>query len=206
MNKILFKTIVGSHVWNMDTYESDIDEFHAYIVPTTDILSGLCRDNSHFSTVGNDISSHEIGKIINHLIKGNINFITGVASDFVLCDRKNFRFDLFDILQENISQECYNSINGIAVSNYNKYILRRYEVNNTKRINQILRNLNFGINLLNTGEIKFEKFTGTVKDIKPMIEELKIAKENSKLPEKSDPLPFRNYLKDLRIAELNGTL
>ena len=30
---------------------------------------------------------------------------------------------------------------------------------------------------------------------------------NSKtIHEKSDPLPFRNYLEDLRIAELNGTL
>lgn len=205
-NKILFKTIVGSHIWNMDTPESDVDEFHAYIVPTTDILGGLCRDNSHFSTKENDIASHEMGVIINQLIKNNINFVTGVSSNFVLYDKDFYRQDLFNILQENISKQAYDSIRGLVVANYNKYILKRSELNNEKRINQMLRNLNYGINLLDTGKIKFTKYTGLVDEIEPMLKEMEIARENSSLPEFSNQKPFREYLKNLRLRELNDEL
>ena len=51
-----------------------------------------------------------------------------------------------------------------------------------------LRNirLNFGINLMNTCKIKFDTYYGTVDEIEPMIEKLKIARGNSKLLDKAN--------------------
>lgn len=203
--KVLWETVVGSHVWSMEREDSDVDVFKAYIVPTVNVLSGVCRQNSHFTPGDRDESRHEIGVCINQLVKGNINFIIGVTSEIVEMEMKNYRKELRDIVKKDLSKSCYGSFNGLAWNNWNKYIVKNYG-DNEKRINSVCRVLNCGIHLMETGKLKYEAYYGTYNEIKPMMKEFKEATDNSNLPNRPDEEPFRNWLRDIRLKELNGEL
>jgi len=88
----LFSTLVGSHVWRMNHAESDIDLFVCYVAPSTDFLIGKTHNKSHCSNIGGvDRSSSEIGKIVNQLLKNNINYLIYVLSprvEFTTPDHK----------------------------------------------------------------------------------------------------------------------
>lgn len=209
----LWETNVGSHVWSMNRPDSDVDVFTAYIIPSSDILSGKNKSggshNSHTEEV--DKVSHEIGKVIDELIKGNINFLIGTLSPIVISEHGNYLRTLKEIVIEHgQTKSCVNSIRGLAVSNYKKYVIgsdtsREYPL--TKKCNTINRTLLFGINLLNGNGFEFKPVKNqTPEDVKSLLEEFDKVVENSKLPEKTDPEPFRNYLLDLRIKELNNEL
>ncbi|WP_157834006.1 hypothetical protein [Candidatus Methanoperedens nitratireducens] len=73
--------------------------------------------------------------------------------------------------------------------------------------NTINRVLLFGINLLNGNGYEFKPVTNqTPDDVKALLEEFDKSTATSKLPEKTNPEPFREYLLDLRMRELNETL
>lgn len=212
---ILWITNIGSHTWLMNHPDSDIDLFTAYIVPTKDLLSGENRGyGSHCSgnsgTGEEDKVSHEIGKIVDELIKGNINFLVGTLSPLIISQHKiDCLTELKNIvLNYGQTKACVRSIRGLAVHNYRKYIIgsdtaRDYPL--TKKCNTINRVLLFGINLLNGNGFEFNPVKNqTIEDVKALIEEFDKASVISKLPDKTDPEPFRDYLFKLRMLELNG--
>lgn len=201
---IMFETIVGSHAWKMNRPDSDIDSFQVYVVPTKDILMGLKRQNSHFTAGDRDQFRHEIGVVIEQLLSGNFNFIVGVMSPEIITN--NYGLNLLKhIVVRNLAKNCYNSIHGLAYSNYRKYVVNRQETGEKlqKRCNIIVRTLLFGQNILNGEGVQFTP----VKDCAPETVEEEMTKldealKNSKLPDKPDPNPFREYLYDLRIRNL----
>ncbi|MEI8002719.1 MAG: nucleotidyltransferase domain-containing protein, partial [Methanothrix sp.] len=76
--KTLFISCVGSHMWSMQSPESDIDLVMIYIAPTRTLLRGerisptvrqqiTARGGEIYDTLG-----WEIGHLINQLIKGNV--------------------------------------------------------------------------------------------------------------------------------------
>jgi len=198
----------------MNHKDSDIDLFTAYIVPTIDILSGENIGNGSHNQQSTelDIVSHEIGKIINELIKGNINFLVGTLSTTILCQRKHYLDDLKQLLNEyGQTKSCKNSIRGLAFSNYKKYIINcnsdKKEQLITKKCNTINRTLLFGINVLNGNGFKFmPTFNQTPEDVTEMLDLFDKTVIKSKIPEKTNPKPFRDFLSTLRIKELNGEL
>jgi predicted nucleotidyltransferase len=206
--KTLFETIVGSHAWNMQRPDSDIDIFQAYQVPTKDILSGILRQNSHF-TAGEDKdeSRHEIGVVIEQLLKGNFNFVVGVCSPIVNEDKYGYLKDLREIVVSNLSKNIYHSIRGLAIHNYKKYFnptndIIRQEILQ-KKANLIVRSLLLGEAILTFEEVCFHKIKDqTEEDIQYWMKALDEAYEDSKLPELPDPTKFRDYLYKLRIQEL----
>ena len=100
---ILFETVVGSHAWNMNKPTSDIDIFQIYQVPTKDILSGILRQNSHFTKgEDKDESRHEIGVVIEQLLKGNFNFVVGICSPIVNEDKYGYLKELREITIRNV--------------------------------------------------------------------------------------------------------
>ncbi len=213
--RMLWSTNVGSHVWLMDRPGSDIDLFNVYIVPTKDILSGKNRGHgSHFSggpecTV--DKASHEIGKVITELIDGNINFLVGTLSSIIVHQYKNYLPSLREIVIEHgQSKACTHSIRGLAYKNYKKYVVgsdtaREYPIE--KKCNSINRVLLFGINLLNGNGFEFKPVKSqTPEDVRNLMEEFEKTILESKLPEKNSPEPYQDYLLDIRIKELQGTL
>ena len=207
---------MGSHVWQMNRPDSDIDIFTSYVVPSKDILSGVNRGyGSHASgglCVGEmDTVSHEIGKIVEQLIKGNINFLIGTLSPLVIFERDDYLSSLKSIIYEHVqTKACTHSIRGLAVHNYKKYIIgsdtaRDYPL--TKKCNLINRTLLFGINLMNTNGFEFKPVTRqTPEDVKNLLEEFDKSVIASDLPDKTNPEPFREYLLGVRLAELDGTL
>lgn len=203
----LFTTITGSHVWKMETPQSDIDKTEVFITSTKNILSGIGIPKTKKFTLGTtDITQIEIGFVIESLIKNNINAIILVASPNPIYELKNYRKELIQILEKNISKNCFNSIHGLGNSNYKKYIQTRKDAS-PKRINTICRSLQFGITLLNTGKIKFKPYyEGTPQDIENLLEEIHTSFLESPLPEKSDEVPFREFLFKLRKKELDSVL
>ncbi len=88
--KTLFVSCVGSHMWGMQSPESDIDLVMIYIAPTKRILRGeripptirqeiAARGGEVYDTLG-----WEIGHLINQLIKGNVNAIWYVTSPLII--------------------------------------------------------------------------------------------------------------------------
>jgi len=80
--RMLLRTEVGSHMWRMNRPNSDDDYFEVYLGSTRHILLGgsfrLTQGRDELGRL--DWSCHELGVMVEQLIKGNINFIIGVNS------------------------------------------------------------------------------------------------------------------------------
>ena len=122
----LFTTIIGSHVWKMNTPKSDIDEATIYIASTKNILNGKGIQKTTFQTGPIDRTNKEIGAVIENLIQCNINDLIIVLSPLnPIYTYKNYQKDLQKIIKNNISKNCFYSISGLGSSNYHKYIINR---------------------------------------------------------------------------------
>ena len=203
----LFTTIVGSHVWKMNTPKSDLDIATVRVEPTVDILKNIANIKTTFVPGVEDKTSYEIGPLIEGLIKCNIDSMKMVISPIpAVYELEMYRKELCTIIYNNISKDIFNSTHGLGSGNYKKYIIGRNEIDNPKRINTICRTLQFGITALETGKLKFEPYYGTIEEIPEMLRDIQVARINSSLPEHSDPNPFREFLYNIRIKELNGDL
>lgn len=68
----LFTTEIGSTIWQMRHPKSDTDLFRVYVASTEEILKGTANTRSKFTQKDNtDIALHEIGKVVDQLLKGN---------------------------------------------------------------------------------------------------------------------------------------
>jgi predicted nucleotidyltransferase len=208
-DRTLFETEVGSIMWGMQTPESDRDVMQVYAQPAREILSGMAttrnkpqRKFKQYSWEW-DYQHFEIGHLVNLLIKGNVNAIWAVTSPIVLLESEVLR-DLRTITRDNLSKATYASIHGMAISNYHDN-LKRPNMAKNKAYKQALRTMTFGINLLERGEIKYTPILKdvTVDDLKVACKELDASYDNSKLPETPKEQPFRDFLYNLRVSELN---
>jgi len=201
-----FTAEIGSTIWNMRHAKSDTDLFRVYVASTEEILKGTANTRSKFTQKDNvDIAIHEIGKVVDMLTKGNLNFLIGVMSPLTVSIAEppltSFYFKLRDIVKENISKNCYHSIHGLAVHNYKKYIENGKD-DSERRCNKILRVLVFGKTLLDTGKLEFKPFKeGVHDDIEAWIYQLDEAYKYSLLPEKPDEKTYRDWLYEIRRYE-----
>ena len=204
---ILWMTNVGSHMWKMQNKDSDIDLFVAYVVPTREYLKGRASKRSIAANYRNrDLVSHEIGKIIYMLVKGNVNFVWGITSPIVEYE-SGYLEELKKIYVNNMSKNIYHSIHGLAIHNYRRYIKTGLDTS-PKKIKTILRTVKFGIRILEKGEIKYKRVSGSPgpEDIKNAIAELENAYENSNLPETPNEELFYDFLYEIRIKEWIGRI
>lgn len=70
----LFKSLVGSHNYNLNTETSDKD-YKIYVIPTFDDLYKGTNYCENLVSETEDISVHDIRKFTNMLYKSNVNFI-----------------------------------------------------------------------------------------------------------------------------------
>lgn len=216
MKNILFETIIGSHLWKMNDQDSDIDIFQVYVTPTKDILKGVgnlnsrhifeeSESNSLYNYPYNriiDITSHEIGKVIGQLIKGNINFLLGVLSPMTV-NSSSWLEKLRELVVDNKNKLCYHSIRGLATHNYEKYIKSGKDTS-VDRCIKIGRYLNFGCTLFTTGEYEFEPpiFCAHPFEIEYWISKLDRTYSASTLPTSVNEEEFRNLLLEIRLEYL----
>lgn len=205
MTKI-FCTMVGSHMWGMQHKGSDIDQFICYTAPAKTLLDGTAEERGYLRSFvvkenGKDIVYHEASKVVEQLIKGNVNFLWGVMSPRVI-ESSGCHEELKRIVGRNLAKNCYHSIRGLAVHNYKKYIQSGRDPSE-KRCNTIVRTINLGICILNEGLFKFSStFGATPDDVLKRVKALERAYSASKLPERPNAAEFREWLLKLRLAEL----
>lgn len=204
----LWTTNVGSHMWDMERPDSDIDLFKVYQCSSKYILMGIADTKSLHSTSCNvDESTHEIGKVIDMLIKGNVNFVWGVVSPLVVRDTELHLRYLKDIVENNLSKNIFYSINGLAQHNYRKYLCGKSlspKGKLLKKLKTIIRTLRFGIYFFENHKFYFAPVKDNIvlADYWLTLKEFQIAYANCSLPEKPDELPYREYLLKLRLDDL----
>ena len=203
--KIIGETTVGSHIWKMNHKDSDIDIFQIYVEPTKNILNGTAKKKSYFKQIDNtDYAIHEAEKVVNMLLTGNINFIVGVLSPEPNKVTPEL-LELKEITHNNLAKNCFHSINGMAIHNQMKYEEKGRMTK--KKWNQLIRALDFGIRILSGDGVQFKP----VKNGHSLLFDAKLltlltSYNLSRLPEKPDEKPFRKWLYDLRIKEMNGDI
>ena len=208
--KEVFVTNVGSHMWGMNHPGSDVDLFVAYAVPSSDILRGIAKtDSQHVQRetvvggvpVKEDLAIHEIGKVVDMVLDGNVNFLWGVFSPLVVRDTEGYLRGLKDIALRNLSQRCYGSIHGLGIHNYKKYIESGKDPSE-KRCNIIARTAQFGINLLLRGVPEFRGIIGTKPEqIPEFLRLLDEAKAHSILPENAQ---YASEMRDWLLKTRNS--
>jgi hypothetical protein len=209
--KTLFITTVGSHMWGMQTPESDIDQMLVYQESTRNILEGRpirnTKPDSAFEQDGIpvDRKCQEIGHLVNKLIDGNVNAIWTVCSPIVVQDHP-YLHELRKITEQNLSKASYASINGMAISQTKDHVKRAAVMPAGKSLRTCWRICEFGQMLLLGNEIKFRSVTGdiSVSDAEWIIKGLECAYIQSKLPERPDEKPFRDFMFKIRINDLTG--
>ena len=207
--KTLFISCVGSHMWGMQSPESDIDLVMIYISPTRSILRGervpptvrqeiAARGGEVYDTLG-----WEIGHLINQLIKGNVNAIWYVSSPLII-KPSPIQEELSFLVQANLCRKTYHSIKGMAESQI------KSEEEPTKRPGKgyrtALRTINFGITLLKEGRICFAPILHTpgAGEVMERMVQLDEAYAASSLPDLPDEEAFREFLLQRRLVEMTG--
>ena len=203
----LFTTCVGSHMWSMDTDQSDIDLFHPYMVPARAVLEGrrypetlpqkiTLRDGREYDEVW-----WEIGHLIDQLIKGNANAIWFTMSPLVVSDSQELQ-SLRVLVQNNLSRATYCSLRGIAESHLSDACKRSSCA--SKGLKTAMRTILFGLEMLNNRRLRFspalQEFDAG--DVQRAMLQLDKAYAESCLPDHPDEEPFRDYLYHLRISDI----
>lgn len=214
--KILYISCVGSHMWGMESKESDIDLVMIYIVPTKRILRGekfpatirqemAARGGEIYDTLG-----WEIGHLIDLLIKGNVNAIWYATSPLVIMPSA-LQEELSAIVQANLCRESYHSIKGMAESQINSETgqLKLSGAGLVKRPGKgyrtALRTINFGIKLLREARISYEPVMHdpALEELKEGMNQLDEAYGQSMLPDLPDEDQFRDFLLRQRLKEMD---
>ncbi|MCX6674107.1 MAG: nucleotidyltransferase domain-containing protein [Methanothrix sp.] len=204
--KTLFISCVGSHMWGMQSPESDIDLVMIYIAPTRAILRGesisptvrqqiTARGGEIYDTLG-----WEMGHLINQLIKGNVNAIWYVCSPLII--KPSFiQEELSALVEANLCRQTYHSIKGMAESQIKSEENPRIA---GKGYKTALRTMNFGIKLLTEGSICFAPVLHTpgAEEVIEKLRRLEEAYVASRLPDRPDEDAFREFLLRLRMDEM----
>lgn len=205
--ELLGITNIGSHMWKMNHAKSDIDLGVIYVAPTNKILRGTAyTESKQLKIEGQDVAVHEIGKVVDMLTSGNVNFLWLVSSPIIKLETPHLR-ELRIILNTNLSANTYHSIKGLSIKNYKKYLVdgnlaegEGIEVFAKKR-KIIMRTLNYGIKLLNgEGCLNYSPASGEYDNqtILDRIVDLDKAYENTLLPEKPNKEIYRDFLERVR--------
>jgi predicted nucleotidyltransferase len=206
----LFKTEVGSYMWNMQNVDSDHDIFTAYLVPTKTILRGehyletLPQKKYMLDGTEYDETFWELGHLVDLLCKGNCNAIWATCSPKVI-NGAGLLFTLQEIVKNNLSALTYYSVLGMAQSQVRDATKRNL---GQKGYRTAYRTLRFGIVLLRTGKLLFEP---VLRDVTPEMVDAAVmqlhryyakAYTSGFLPLQPNPEPFRQFLYDVRVNNM----
>lgn len=208
---ILFRTEVGSNMWGMKRPDSDVDEMVIYRQDTKEILSGYAVEQARPQkmTVKNgvewDTQYMEIGHLINLLIKGNTNALWTVTSPVILEDSHILEDLKYLVYASGLTKASYQSIRGIAHSQFLDDERRKNspKMFPGKSLKTAMRSLVFGINLMNTGTLKYLpiQVDVTKEEVQDAFLRFDDAYAKSKLPEKPDEAEFRKFLYGVRTGK-----
>lgn len=192
----------------METPESDYDYLVIYFDNPKEILINRGHKDSKFVeniTVGDDkldVHFHEIGKVIDKLIEGNINFIVAIESPEIYVFYDEF-YELRNLVERNLNKSIAKSLVGMIEHNWKKYILSGRDLSQ-KRARRIYRYIKLGENIFKYNQVKFEKIDYEIieSDIEEGINYLKELVNTSNLPENLDENAFLYFLLKFRAYSI----
>ena len=205
----LWRTVTGSQMWNMHRPNSDIDYYVGYIADSKSFLLGNTHTGGHQTqTAEYDETRFELGHIVHEVQKGNVNHLWGIISPVVTLTSTTHD-QLKTIVLANPVKSIYHSINGMAIHNIKHFLEEKKQgvADNQqlflKKLRTIIRVLRFGIHALDTGQYEFAASDETDPTISYyLLKELRIAYDNSSLPERADAEPYETFLLSQRMENL----
>lgn len=110
---VVLKALVGSHNYNLNTLESDMD-YKVYVTPTFEELYNNKRYQKSIvkHTDGNDYDIHDIRKLPDLIFKSNLNYLETFYSKDVFINAYEisqmfrFREDIFNINLPQLFKSC----------------------------------------------------------------------------------------------------
>lgn len=202
MERIILRTLVGSRAFGTHRPDSDYDFYNVYAAPVEGLLDGsVSPKSSHPPADENNHSHqyHEAERVINQLLKGNINDYMGV-----LGKEQTWTEDgaaLRGLLLANAGKNIVHSTRGIMDNMHRKYI--EFDHPEPKRVNLVCRVAKWTTGLLTKGYPDWNAPTTTdPNDIPMYMDRLNLAYAQSHLPERPDEKPYREWLLKLRLREV----
>lgn len=217
-DKYLFVTEIGSRMWGMAEVSSDHDMFCCYqtssdeymrtgnFIPTMPAKHHVIINGKEY-----DFQFMEIGHLINLLSKGNINAIWAVSSGIIHKDSVELQ-ELRELVKNNLSKSSYDSVRGMALSQYYDIIKRKDVKSPEKSLVTCLRTLKFGITMMKYKKLQFDVILSLqdiiIKDIDntvlKFLNMLQDAYNASELPENPDKKLLQDYLYRIRMKEIHN--
>lgn len=201
----------GSRMWGMGRPDSDHDVFVVYAEDTDKVLDGRASYKSYdvqgveFGDTTVDFSFHECKKVVEQLLKGNVNYVQGVLSPQYVASHHSGH-SLKALTNVELSKNLFNSVRGMAVSNFKDLKDGRYKAEKLqgadylKKVNQVARLLQFGTNVLNGHPAEFKPtYLEDLNGLQGLFDELDTAYQSSNLAEKPEEVYFRNWLYNVRV-------
>jgi len=197
----LWTTNVGSHMWSMDTPNSDTDLFTCYVMSKKDFLTGKTPKNKFIQTDEKDIQIHEIYNVVQQLKKMNINYIWYLTSPVVL-KTSVYHQKLLEIFNNNPGKSIVYSVMGMFINN-----LKKYKNPPQKKMNIWKRTIYMTVEYIKSGKIHYTpEYAENMDDVMESYDILMKEYENSTMPIKPDPRPYDDFLYDIREALVLETL
>jgi len=118
----LFTTVIGSHIWQMNRPDSDLDLVVVYMMDSKDVLLNKYIKGKQTQKENIDTVYYEISHVINNLLKGNCNYLWAVMSPIVKYEYKSAFRELREIVSTNLAKNAFYSINGLSTHNIYHFI------------------------------------------------------------------------------------
>lgn len=121
--RLLYEYIRGSHLYNLNTENSDIDSGGLYICEPSFIYEqGVTPYQFEISDDKHDTTWYELGKFMGMLVKSNPTVFESlfVPKDKILTPRSPILDELFSYKNEFITKECFKPFVGYAIEQIKK--------------------------------------------------------------------------------------
>jgi len=147
----LFTAEVGSHLWKMNTPESDHDWYTCYAGSTRSLLHGIPIQPTKpcVHTAENDYQFVEIGHCIQQLLKGNVNYLQMMTSPYIQKSPAysrtiGYEIDTLKTYIENTPvRNIWYSANGMSISQERDADARAHVRDTQKSLRTAYRTLTF---------------------------------------------------------------
>ena len=120
-NRLLYEYIRGSHLYSLNTPESDIDTSGVYLATKEEIL-GCFGYEPQVSDVRHDNTWFEVGELVRLLLKSNPSILESlfVPEDKMVIKPSPLLAGLFENKNEFITKQCFNPFIGYAIEQIKK--------------------------------------------------------------------------------------
>ncbi|MCP4136269.1 MAG: hypothetical protein GY754_35190 [bacterium] len=201
--KVLWRTVWGSHLWGMNNPESDEDCCVVYQIDSKTVFLGTTNkkliipheNGTRRKSGGNDEHWYELGRAVQLILKGSLTLLYGVMSPIVVNQYSTVLEELQTIIK---NQPCkiFYKILLRDVRESEKAMKRAKDTGfYLKHLRIACRNLQFGITLFTGNTYEFlPSYTEDPDELERLRSRLIDVFEKSQLPDAFDPEPFEEYI------------